>query len=110
MAGSYSISGAFTREAWEKFVEEAFKESSNKELQSEDWVLKTSAQDDLTLDCSPEQIQKALVLQYKTEYAKEWLKFVEGVNISDLGNFEQAVVSMNKFGDPQNSPISKLVN
>lgn len=110
MAGSYSISGAFTREAWEKFVEEAFKESSNKELQSEDWVLKTSAQDDLTLDGSPEQIQKALVLQYKTEYAKEWLKFVEGVNISDLGSFEQAVVSMNKFGDPQNSPISKLVN
>lgn len=110
MAGSYSISGAFTREAWEKYVEEAFKESANKELQSEDWVLKISAQDDLTLEGSPEQIQKALVMQYKTEYAKEWLKFVEGVNIAELGNFDQAVVSMNKFGDPQNSPISKLVN
>lgn len=110
MVGSYSISGAFTREAWEKYVEEAFKESSNKELQSEDWVLKISAKDDLTLEGSPEQIQKALVMQYKTEYAKEWLRFVEGVSIAELGTFDKAVVSMNKFGDPQNSPISKLVN
>ena len=110
MVGSYSISGTFTREAWEKYVEEAFKESANKELQSEDWVLKISAKDDLTLEGSPEQIQKALVMQYKTEYAKEWLKFVEGVNIAELGTFDKAVVSMNKFGDPQNSPISKLVN
>lgn len=110
LVGSYSISGTFTREAWEKYVEEAFKESANKELQSEDWVLKISAKDDLTLEGSPEQIQKALVMQYKTEYAKEWLKFVEGVNIAELGTFDKAVVSMNKFGDPQNSPISKLVN
>lgn len=110
IAGSYSISGAFTREAWEQYVEDAFKESANKELQSEDWVLKTSAQDDLTLEGSPEQIQKALVTQYKMEYAKEWLEFVEGVNISELGSFEQAVLSMNKFGDPQESPISKLIN
>jgi type VI secretion system protein ImpL len=110
IAGSYSISGTFTREAWEKYIEDAFKESANKELQSEDWVLKISAKDDLTLDGSPEQIQKALVTQYKTEYAKEWLKFVEGVTIAELSSFDQAVVAMNKFGDPQSSPISKLIN
>lgn len=110
IAGSYSISGTFTREAWENYVEAAFKESANNELQSEDWVLKTSAKDDLTLEGSPEQIQKALVTQYKTEYAKEWQKFVEGVTTADLANFDQAVASMNKFGDPQNSPISKIVN
>jgi type VI secretion system protein ImpL len=110
IAGSYAISGTFTREAWEKYVEEAFKEAANKELQSEDWVLKTASRDDLTLEGSPEQIQKALITQYKTEYAKEWAKFVEGVTATELSSFEQAVVSMNKFGDPQNSPISKLIN
>jgi type VI secretion system protein ImpL len=110
IAGSYAIAGTFTREAWEKYVEDAFKEAANKELQSEDWVLKIASRDDLTLEGSPEQIQKALVAQYKAEYAKEWLKFVEGVSTTELTSFDQAVASMNKFGDPQNSPISKLVN
>ena len=110
VAGSYSISGTFTREAWEKYVETAFKDAANKELQSEDWVLKIASRDDLTLEGSPEQIQKALVTQYKVEYAKEWLKFVEGVTTTELATFDQAVNSMNKFGDPQNSPISKLIN
>lgn len=110
IAGSHAIAGTFTREAWENYVEEAFKDAANKELQSEDWVLKTASRDDLTLEGSPEQIQKALVNQYKTEYAKEWAKFVAGVSATELTNFDQAVVAMNKFGDPQNSPISKLIN
>lgn len=110
IAGSHAIAGTFTREAWEKYIEDAFKEAANKELQSEDWVLKTASRDDLTLEGSPEQIQKALVNQYKIEYAKEWSKFVEGVTATELTSFDQAVTSMNKFGDPQNSPISKLIN
>lgn len=109
IAGSYAISGTFTREAWDKFVSAAFKDAANKELQSADWVLKTSAKDDLTLEGSPEQIQKALVNQYKTEYAKEWQKFMQGVTVADLASFEQAVGAMNRFGDPQMSPINKLI-
>ena len=61
MAGSYAIPGTFTREAWEQYVEHAFKDAANKELQTTDWVLKTAARDDLTLEGSPEQIQKALI-------------------------------------------------
>ena len=62
----HAVPGAFTREAWEKYVAGAIKEASNKELQSTDWVLKTVTQDDLTLEGSPEQIQKALVDMYKS--------------------------------------------
>ncbi len=110
VVGSYAVPGTFTRDAWEKFVENAFKEAANKELQSADWVLKTASKDDLTLEGSPEQIQKALVNQYKTEYANEWQKFITGVTITDLNGFDQAVSAMNRMGDPQTSPISKLVN
>ena len=109
IAGSYAVPGTFTREAWEKFIAPAFKDAANKELQSADWVLKTSAKDDLTLEGSPEQIQKALVNQYKTEYAKEWQKFMQGVTVADLANFDAAVRAMNRFGDPQMSPINKLM-
>ncbi|MEQ6341813.1 MAG: type VI secretion system membrane subunit TssM [Gammaproteobacteria bacterium] len=109
IVGSYAIPGTFTRDAWEKFIEDAFKEASNKALQSADWVLKTASNDDLTLEGSPEQIQKALVNQYKTEYASEWKKFIQGVSITDLNGFEGAVTAMNRLGDPQTSPINKLV-
>jgi type VI secretion system protein ImpL len=108
--GSYAIPGTFTRDAWENFIQEAFQDAANRELQSADWVLKTASKDDLTLEGSPEQIQKALVELYKTEYAKEWQKFVQGVSIKELDSFDAAAAAMNRLGDPQNSPISKLIN
>ncbi|CAN7201943.1 type VI secretion system membrane subunit TssM [Pseudoduganella sp. LjRoot289] len=110
LAGSHAIPGAFTREAWEKYVAGAFREAASRELQSTDWVLKTSNKDDLTLEGSPEQIQKNLVEMYKLDYAKEWLKFVQGVAVADLDGFDGAVAAMNRLGDPQASPIIKLLN
>ena len=110
VAGSYAVSGAFTREAWEKYVKEAFQNAANNELQSSDWVLKTAASDDLTLEGSPEQIQKALTQLYKTEYAQEWKKFIQGVSVVDFASFDQAVVGMNRLGDPAVSPLARLID
>jgi type VI secretion system protein ImpL len=109
VVGSYAVPGTFTRDAWERFVLPAIREASNKELQSSDWVLKTAVKDDLTLEGSPEQIQKSLTELYKADYAKEWLKFVQGVTISELNGFEASVQAMNRLGDPQTSPIPKLL-
>lgn len=110
VAGSYALPGTFTRQAWEKFVEGAFRDAANHELQSADWVLKTGAKDDLTLEGSPEQIQKSLVDMYKADYIKEWRKFVAGVAISELDGFDGALRAMNRLGDPQTSPLAKLLN
>jgi type VI secretion system protein ImpL len=109
VVGSHAVSGAFTRAAWEKYVLGAIRDASNRELQSTDWVLKTVAKDDLTLEGSPEQIQKTLVDMYKAEYAKEWAKFVQGVTVADLKGFDGSVLAMNRLGDPQNSPIARLL-
>jgi len=109
VAGSHAVSGAFTRAAWDKFVLGAIKEASNRELNTVDWVLKTTARDDLTLEGSPEQIQKALIDLYKADYAREWLKFVQGVAIADLRGFDASVQAMNRLGDPQSSPIATLL-
>jgi type VI secretion system protein ImpL len=109
VAGSYAISGAFTREAWDGFVDDAFKEASVKETKADDWVLKTATQDDLTLEGSPEQIRKALVQLYKAEYVQEWQKFMQGVSVKEFANFEQAVARMNRLGDPAASPVGKLI-
>ncbi|HEV7815134.1 MAG TPA: type VI secretion system membrane subunit TssM, partial [Janthinobacterium sp.] len=109
VVGSYAIAGTFTRQAWEKFVEGAFRDAANRELQSADWVLKSASTDDLTLEGSPEQIQKGLVDLYKADYSREWQKFVQGVSIADLNGFDGAVVAMNRLGDPQSSPIARLL-
>jgi type VI secretion system protein ImpL len=109
VTGSYAVPGAYTREAWEKFVQDAFRNAASRELQSTDWVLKTAARDDLTLEGSPEQIQKGLTELYKADYAREWQKFVQGVNIANLNGFDAAVMAMNRLGDPQASPLSRLL-
>jgi type VI secretion system protein ImpL len=109
VAGSYAMSGAFTRDSWEKYVEPAIKEAANKELQSTDWVLKTSTREDLTLQGSPEQIQKALVEMYKAEYVAEWKKFLQGVSVAGFPDFGAAVAGLNRLGDPASSPVKRLM-
>jgi type VI secretion system protein ImpL len=109
IAGSYAIPGTFTREAWDGYIQDAFKEAATKELQSADWVLKVAARDDLTLEGSPEQIRKALTELYKAEYVKEWQRFMQGITVADFNNFETAVVRMNRLGDPAQSPIKKVM-
>ena len=109
LAGSYAIPGAFTSEAWDKFIKGAIKDASTKELQSADWVLKTTARDDLSLEGSPEQIQKELVRMYKSEYSSEWKKFMQGITVTDFKTFDKAVENMNVLGDPISSPISNLL-
>jgi len=109
VTGSHAIAGAYTREAWEKYVQPAFREAAARELQSTDWVLKSATRDDLTLEGSPEQIQKGLTDLYKADYAREWQKFVTGVTIGNLNGFDAAVVAMNRLGDPQSSPLARLL-
>lgn len=109
LAGSYAIPGTFTRDAWEQYVESAIKDAANKELQSKDWVLQSATQDDLSLEGSPEQIQKALTLAYKTDYVQEWQKFLQGVTVTEFNGFDDAVQRLNLLGDPGRSPLDKVM-
>ena len=109
LTGSYAIPGTFTHQAWFEYIEPAFLEASRKELQTTDWVLGTSSRDDLTLDGSPEQIFKNLSTMYKTEYAQEWSRFLRGIAIKPFISFTQAVQAMDKLGNPELSPLRKLI-
>ncbi len=106
--GSHAVSGAFTREAWEGYVRAAIREAANSALQSNDWVLKTAERTDLTLEGSPEQVQKALTDSYKAEYAREWQAFLQGVVIAAMPDFTHTVDAMNRLGDPAISPLLKV--
>lgn len=109
LAGSHAISGTFTLDAWNQYVEPAIKDAANKTLQSNDWVLKTVSHDDLSLEGSPEQINKALVATYKNEYVLEWQKFLQGVSVNEFNGFDDAVKRINLLGDPSRSPLDKVL-
>ena len=113
VVGSAKVPGAFTRRGWEQQVGPAIKDAATNALQSADWVLLTSGRDDLTLSGSPQEIQKTLLTKYKLEYAASWRQFLEGVQITDFGtsgNFDSAVAAMNRLGDPETSPLGKLMD
>ncbi len=108
VAGSYAISGTFTREAWDEYVQPAIKDAATTELQRVDWVLNVAAKDDLSLEGSPEQIRAALTELYKNEYVSEWQRFVQGITVAEFRDFPDAVAHLNRLGDKTDSPL-KLV-
>ncbi|WP_058834354.1 type VI secretion system membrane subunit TssM [Luteimonas abyssi] len=109
IAGSYAISGAFSRRAWEDYIQAAFNEAAGSQLSTTDWVLDTTEQSDLSLAGSPEHISRQLAAMYKQEYAQEWQTFLQGVSVNRFEDFEAAVRRMNALGDPQNSPLRTLL-
>ncbi len=109
VTGSSVVSGTFTAEAWREYVQGAIKEAATSAQKNADWVLMTSTSDDLTLEGSPEQIQKTLIAMYKQDYVEEWKRFVQGVSVASFASFPEAVAAMGRIGDPQNSPIGTLV-
>lgn len=109
VTGSYAISGAFSRKAWEDYIKGAIDEAATTELSTTDWVLDTTQRSDLSLAGSPEHISRELATLYKREYAEQWQKFLQGVSVADFGSFEQAVLRMNSIGDPRQSPLRKLL-
>ena len=109
VAGSHVVSGAFTVEAWREYVQTAIKEAATSEQNNADWVLQTSTKDDLTLEGSPEQIQKSLVAMYKRDYTEEWKQFVQGISVASFETFPEAVAAMDRLGDAQMSPVGTLI-
>ncbi|WP_348766569.1 type VI secretion system membrane subunit TssM [uncultured Salinisphaera sp.] len=107
--GSYAVSGTFSRQAWEQFIKGAFENAATQELQSEDWVLRTSQSNDLTLQGSPQEIEKSLIDKYKAEYVEEWRKFIQGLTVNSFDSFEQAAEKLNRLGDPSASPLRRML-
>ncbi|WOA33529.1 type VI secretion system membrane subunit TssM [Alloalcanivorax xenomutans] len=108
--GSYAISGAFSREAWQDYIKDAIHEAANTQLNTTDWVLDTTEQSDLSLAGSPEHIARQLTALYKQEYAAEWQRFLRGVSVAGFSSgFDDATSAMNRLGNSENSPLRALL-
>lgn len=108
LLGGYAISGTFTKQAWESFVSDEIDKAATSKIVANDWVLGTSAQNDLTLTGSPEQIRQYLVSRYKKEYINEWKKFLSQTHVRESTSFDDHATLMNQLSNIDNSPIKVL--
>lgn len=109
IAGSAMVPGAFTREAWEKYMQNAIVEASRGEIKSDDWVLASSLQDNLGKDSDADKNRIELEALYRADYANAWMKFLQGVAIASQSDVAQAEQAMGRLADPQTSPIKVLL-
>ncbi|HZX27126.1 MAG TPA: ImcF-related family protein, partial [Telluria sp.] len=109
LVGSRAVAGAFTKQAWDGYVEGAIREAASKTLRSTDWVLRTSTNDDLSLEGSPDQIRAALTDMYKAAYVREWSAFLQGVSVAPMASLDAAVRALDRLADSQSSPLALVL-
>lgn len=109
VAGSTTLPGAFTREAWDKYFRDAILDASKGSIKGDDWVLDTSSLENLGKDGNFERNRQTLEGLYKAEFVREWKKFIQGVAIQDFGSLDVAAQSLGKLADSQNSPLKLII-
>lgn len=109
VAGSYVIPGAFTREAWDRYLRQAIEDASRGEVKGDDWVLAASVQGDLGKDGDVAHNRAALLALYKAEYGREWKKFLQGVAVRDFSGLEAAAQALGRLSDGQSSAFKLIL-
>jgi type VI secretion system protein ImpL len=75
------------------------------EAASEAWVL---GPEGAALAANAEQMESAVLRRYATDYADEWQKMLDGLDLASLGTPAQAADALNLLGAP-NSPLRDLL-
>lgn len=109
MLGSYALPGFYSYQAWNDYVQHAIDTAAQSSTESKDWVLNTIQSDDLSFSGSPEQIRRQLTEMYKKEYISEWRKFLNAIHYAKTTDFNQHTRQIDILGEPENSPIRKVI-
>ncbi|WP_035055130.1 type VI secretion system membrane subunit TssM [Andreprevotia chitinilytica] len=109
VASSYMVPGAFTREAWDKYMHDAIADASKGEIKSDDWVLASSLEDNLGKDGDIAKNQAELEALYRADYAAEWKKFLQGIVVKDINGLPRAAEVIGRLADKDNSPIKLIL-
>jgi type VI secretion system protein ImpL len=108
LKSAFTVPGAFTREAWEQFMQQAIIEASRGEIKGDDWVLAVSTTQDNRSATSDEINTNRAEIEalYRADYASAWMKFLQGIAVSEHPNdVAQAARMLERLADPQRSPL-----
>ncbi|MDR3213288.1 MAG: type VI secretion system membrane subunit TssM [Azoarcus sp.] len=109
LTGRAEVAGAFTREAWDKYMKNAILEASRGSIESEDWVLSVAALDNAAPDADAARNQSGLEALYRADYLQAWMTFLSGLGVAELNDLTQAEQTLARLSDPQGSPIRAVL-
>ena len=110
IAGSITVPGAYTREAYDNFIRESVVAASRGEIKGDDWVLAVSVPADPSKDSDESRNRAEIEALYRADYAKAWTEFLKGIAIAaNPGDVAQAERMLERLADPRNSPFKILL-
>ncbi|MDR0635291.1 MAG: type VI secretion system membrane subunit TssM [Azoarcus sp.] len=105
LSGATEVPGAFTREAWDKYMKSAIAEASRGGIEREDWVLSVLIQNNLAQDNDAARNQSELEALYRADYARAWMAFLRGLTVAAPDDVMRAEQTLARLSNPQDSPI-----
>jgi type VI secretion system protein ImpL len=110
LGGNATVPGAFTRDAYEKFMRGAIADASHSQAKNDDWVLATSEGEYPGQEATSERASREIEALYRAEYADAWMHFLRGLECTARpGSIADAVRILERLSDPQHSPLKAVL-
>ena len=108
ISGSYSVSPAYTRAAWEGYMRQAVDDASRGTFKDDDWVLENSGGVPQLNAENFENNRRELLAMYKAAYTSEWRKFIAGLSINGFRNINESINGIDRLSDFNQSPLRRV--
>lgn len=103
------VPGMFTRQAWERGIQQAIEKAANSRRDEIDWVLSDSRKT-VSADLSPEALKARLTQRYFTDFAGSWLSFLNSLRLNPARNIADVTDQLTLMSDVRQSPMIALMN
>ncbi|WP_287879534.1 ImcF-related family protein [Aquitalea sp.] len=100
-----TISGAYTREAWEGYVNAAIDAADPKQGGEALWVMGAEA-----ARSEGSLLKTRLQQRYFTDYTAAWQAWLNGMHWQSANSLPGAVAQLSTYADPQRSPLLALMH
>ncbi|WP_205066508.1 ImcF-related family protein [Pantoea coffeiphila] len=103
------VPGMFTRQAWEGGIQQAIEKVATSRRDEIDWVLSDSRKA-VSSDLSPETLKARLTQRYFTDFAGNWLSFLNSLRLNPANNIANVTDQLTLMSDVRQSPLIALMN
>lgn len=103
------VPGMFSRQAWEGGVQQAIEKAARSRRDEIDWVLSDSHKA-VSADLSPEALKARLTERYFTDFAGNWLSFLNSLQLNPTNNIADVTDQLTLMSDVRQSPMIALMN
>ncbi|WP_346656225.1 ImcF-related family protein [Paraburkholderia phenoliruptrix] len=106
---SATVSGVFTRQAWEGSIEAAIEAAAKHNGVEGNWVLGNSGESQAGGAMTPDALRTALRAHYFADYAEHWQDFMNSIRCEAAPTLPAAVGQLKVIADARQSPLIALM-